>query len=676
MPLTDALWSELNQLFTVVCQLDERGNIVRASTLLTSRCQLDSSPSQRFSDLFQFKRPTGLDGSYESLKAAIGQLFLGVNEKYEFAVRGQIIDLENHGVDGLCFVGVPWLWWIQGHTADTQLTLVDFPPHDVQMDQMFFMSTQQAMVDDLQILNGELDAAKKNLEKNTRVKQDFLHHVSHEMRTPLNGVISALALVPKDNLPVKTAQLLQLAAHSADRLLEVINFTLESAAAEAGAANEPSEVFDLGVLLATVLDAVRSQALDKGIELLCHGGQGAVSPYRGQARLLRQVLTNLLSNAVKFTEQGAVTLAVEQTHDVRNDCDRLDFSVTDSGVGIPAEAHKSIFDPFTKGVTPGFNASQGTGLGLNIVKRYVSILGGEIAVESTLGQGTCFSFSIVFERAGAGDLPPITGATSVEDNPALQGHILLVDDMPTNLMLNAQLLRTLGLTVDTAESGEEAVALVIASPGLYRLVLMDLDMPGIDGFAASRQILVDSACSAIPIIALTAYTGESERQKSVAAGMVGFIAKPAARSELAKYLAPWLSGGAVVNADDVEDDKAMNQMVEEFDAKVFTTLAQQVGVDVAGKLVDKFLAESARRWENLRGAISATDTPLVSREAHTLGSACLSFGLMSAGNAFRKIEADSIAGRTIALGQLDAIAPDLTVGIQRLEQTLAGLRHA
>lgn len=675
MPLSDAVWAELNQLFTVVCQLDERGHIVRASTLLAARCQLDTAQSQRFVDLFQFKRPTALDGSYESIKAAIGQLFLGVNEQYEFAIRGQVIDLGNHGVDGLCFVGVPWLWWIQNHATNAQLTLTDFPAHDVQMDQLFFMSTQQAMVDDLQTLNVDLASAKKTLENNTRAKQDFFHHVSHEMRTPLNGVISALALVPKDDLPVKTAELLQLAAHSADRLLEVINFTLETAAAEAGAASEPSEIFDLSGLLTTVLNVVRSQALDKGIELLCRGEPSTVSPYRGQARLLRQVLTNLLSNAVKFTEQGAVTLAVKQAPDACIGHDRLDFSVTDSGIGIPAEAQQAIFDPFTKSVTPGFNTSQDTGLGLNIVKRYVSILGGEIAVESILGQGTCFTFSITLERAHAGDLPKMTRQTRRDDSPVLRGHVLLVDDMRTNLMLNAQLLTTLGLTVDTVDSGEEAVALVTADSSVYQLILMDLSMPGVDGFEASRQILADSACSAIPIVALTAYTGESDRQKAVAVGMVGFIAKPAARSELAQYLAPWLSSEGVVPADDLEEDEAMTQVFEAFDAKVFTTLAQQVGVDAAGKLVDKFLAESARRWDSLRGAISASDVLLVSREAHTLGSACLSFGLVSAGNAFRKMEADAIAGRAITLGQIDAIAPDLTAGVQRLDQALAGLRH-
>ena len=674
--LNDLLWTELTQLFSVVCQIDKSGGIVRASHLLTKRCNLGVDSPQIFFETFKFKRPTGIDGSYQSLQGAVGQLFLGASETHQFAIRGQMISLEKHGIEGMCFVGVPWLWWIQSNSkpANVALTLADFPVHDVQMDQLLFMSTQQAMVDDLQMLNKELETAKKTLEENTRVKQDFFHHVSHEMRTPLNGVISALALTPKDNLPIKTAELLGLAASSADRLLEVVNFTLETASAEAGFGVDSCEEFDLNQVLTEAISVIRAQALDKGIDLVYERDESRVVSYRGQAQLLRQVVTNLLSNALKFTEQGAIVLRVDQGIDSRKDFDRLNISVQDSGIGIPASAYEAIFEPFIKSVTPGFKSANGTGLGLNIVKRYVEMMGGEIALQSVLGEGSRFNVDIAFERGDPAKQIGLGSTPVLEHHGKLRGHVLLVDDIETNLSLNAEVLGRLGLAVDIADTGEEAVALVTANPNTYQLILMDLEMPGIDGFEAARRILVDPACSSVLIVALTAFTGEAQRQKALAAGMVGFISKPVSQAQFVEYLSPWLSVDAAAGLDEQPGEVAVDEVIKDFDIQVFSRLADQVGVDTTGKLVDKFLTESAGRWEALRSAISAGNMPVAAREAHTLGSACLSFGLISSGNAFRKIESDVNGRRAPSLSDLDMIVPGLFSGIESLEQTVTALR--
>ena len=675
MDVYDSLWAELNQLFSVVCQLNPDGRIVRASRLLRERCDLDVSNSQNFFETFKFKRPVLIDGSYQSAQAAVGQLFLGFSESHQFAIRGQMIELSKYGVEGLCFVGVPWLWWMQSNATHAPLALADFPVHDVQMDQLFFMSAQQAMVEDLQMSNDALAAAKETVEKSIQIKQNFFHHVSHEMRTPLNGVISAIALVPKNNLPSKTLELLDVATRSGEQLLEVINFTLESASAADGLANEPSELFDTHILCADVLGIIRTQALDSGVDLAFTIDKSKTACYRGQARLLKKVLINLLANAVKFTERGSVGLTVEISTDARAGCDRLDIVVEDTGIGIPKSELLHIFEPFVHSVTPGVKSTNGTGLGLSLVKHYVDAMGGELVVTSVIGKGSRFQFSVVFERADPCELAEMQMTSLLFPDNKLHGNILLVDDSETNLLLNAEILRALGLTVETANSGEAAVAQVTSNPNAYQLVLMDLDMPDVDGFEATRRIRLDSACNAPPIFAFTAFMEGRAREKSTAAGISGFIRKPVSPKELFRHLAPLLSVGMQF-VDESQEVITVDPLVENFDTRVFTTLAHEIGVDVTGTLVNKFLIESAGRWENLHNAVAAADTPFIAREAHTLGSACLSLGLMSAGMAFRHIEAEVRGGRPLVIDKVDNIAADLNLGLQRLEQTLNELRGA
>ena len=688
MPRNEQFWSELTRLFTVVCQVNEAGNILAATPLVQNYCKLEPDQPVNFFELFRFKRPTGFDGSFQSALRYQGTLFLGFNTALGFAIRGQFVDFSHRGLEGLCFIGVPWLWWIESNAPETRLTIADFPVHDVQMDQLFFMTTQQNMVDDLQQVNHQLKAAKEELEQAGASRQSYFNHVSHEMRTPLNGVISALTLLADGSHDERSKELVRLASHSANRLLEVINFTLETASLDASAASADERVFDLNTLLDECLALSQPKALEKGLELHRTGQQIFTTPYRGRARLLRQVLGNLLGNALKFSDQGVVALGARVKKSPDDSFDVIRFTVADEGPGIPDTAMDRLFEPFATGLSKETEPQQGTGLGLSIVKRFVEVLGGSVEVESAEGEGAVFSFDIPLEKASEHELATPAQTDVNPHEYAIRGHIMLVDDMQTNLLLNAKVLESVGVETTTASSGKQALEIFAANPDLFDLILLDLEMPEMDGCETARQIRSLPAGARIPIIALSAHVGDSDRRRAIAAGMNNFMAKPLVRDEVVSELQDWLDIERIQkqgakqdasnssNADQGDLERAeMTQADhdEEFTPAKIEGLLSDVGSQVTRTLVQKFLTESADRWEKLRVAIDSADMPIIAREAHTLGSSCFTFGITAAGRRFRRIEADAEAKRTVTLEQLQSIQVPLASGIQQMEAMLSGL---
>ena len=654
--------------------------MVRASPLMRRYCGFDERASNPFFEFFQFKRPSDFDGSYAAAKQNQGKLFLGVNEELGFAIRGQMLDFSKQGLKGICFVGVPWLWWIQSNNDELRLTFDDFPVHDVQMDQLFFMNAQQVMVDDLQAINAELIEAKAKVDQLNASRTNYFRHISHEMRSPLGGIISALTLLKDEQYDSRTNELIGLANQSAARLLKVINFTLDSAALESADQAAHGEVFDLNRLLDDSLTLVQAKALEKGIELR-RTGPHFETHYEGRVKLLRQVLSNLLSNATKFTQRGRVTLSVSVKASTAQDKDTLSFAVIDDGPGIPKECLEQVFEPFATGVTPETQGSQGTGLGLSIVKRFVENLGGQIVVESEVGAGATFSFDIALRRANPVSEGNDLIAPRSSTDYALQGHVLVVDDIQTNLLLNAKILETLGLTADIAHSGEMAIEKVSASGSSYDVIFMDLDMPGIDGFEAARRIRDDYPACKAPIIALSAHDTDEDRSKALNLGMAHYLVKPLIRDEVLSQLQSWLpvtQHTTVVGTQRAlggqEDTKppALDRRsdVPAFKPEKIEALIKDVGLAVTQTLVSKFLSESAQRWDELQAAINSSENSIISREAHTLGSSCLTFGVESAGLLFRQIEAKSMAEEVVSLRDLESIERPLGEGIEQLESCL------
>jgi len=677
-------WHDLNHLFTLVCQINERGEIIRSSPLMQRYCGIDDLGASNFFELFEFKRPSKFEGSFAGAVRNQGKLFLGVNEKLGFAIRGQMADFSKQGLKGICFIGVPWLWWMQSNNENLTLTFDDFPVHDVQMDQLFFMNAQQVMVDDLQAINDELVAAKAEVDQLNASRTNYFRHISHEMRSPLGGIISALTLLKDGQYDNRTNELIGLVDQSAVRLLEVINFTLDTASLEAGSQAEHTEIFDLNRLIDDSLTLVRAKALEKGIELKRAGHMHFDTHYQGRVKLLRQVLSNLLSNATKFTDQGTVTLTVSIKQSAANGLDTLTFSVTDSGPGIPEQYLSQIFEPFATGITPQTQGSQGTGLGLSIVQRFIEALGGQISVTSEVGVGATFRFDVVLRQARAVISADENLRADSSAKSSLQGHVLVVENIQTNLLLNAKILETLGLTTDLAASGEMALEKLTQDGDAYDVIFMDLDMPGIDGFEAAQRIRSDYPSCKAPIIALSAHDTDEDRRKAGEAGMVHYMVKPLIREEVLHDLRAWLLVGQSkntvytpdTNAEPINKDTAVTDEHSDiltFKSEKIETLVKDVGLTVTQTLVSKFLSESAQRWDALQTAINGSDNATITREAHTLGSSCLTFGVENAGRLFRQIEAKSIAGETIALGELADIERPLSAGIQQLEVFLSGV---
>jgi len=682
------VWDDINRLFTVTFHIDESGRILQCSPLVKRFFTAEDALNGSFFELFSFNRPSAFNGTYDAAKASGGKLFLGFNEAIGFAVRGQILDLSQHGLEGLCFVGVPWLWWIEANNPKADLTLADFPAHDVQMDQLFFMSAQQTMVDDLQLVNDELSLAQQKVEKLSASRVEHFRHISHEMRTPLSGIISALTLLKDKQHDDRSHELIRLANYSATRLLEVINYTLDSAALDAGESGEERETFDLNVMIDESLALVQAKALEKGIELRRAGQQYFATSYHGRPKLLRQVLSNLLGNAIKFATGGAIVVSAQVKESRSNDAEVITFSVSDEGPGIPEELQAKIFDPFTTGLTKQTESHNGTGLGLSIVKRFVETLGGAIEVESLVGLGSTFSFELPMVRAGKIDADTEQPRASSDAACRLSGSVLIVDGMQANLLLNASILETLGLNVDVASSGEEAVHKVLSSPDKFDIVFMDLDMPGIDGLEATRQILEAGTAQSLRIVALSAHNSDEDRRNAFNSGMSNFMVKPLIRDAVLGELREWLPHETSDSSNSLQSGRVSEELsVTEsgqapeilpdaqaeqalFEPLKVDALIKELGLEVVTTLVKKFLTESAERWNALERGVAAEELATISRESHTLGSSCLTFGIVGAGQRFRQIEAQVKAGETIALSALGAIEQPLVVGIQKLEARL------
>lgn len=676
-------WGELNRLFTVTCQLSSDGTILRASDLMISRCRLRADDKVNFFELFRFKRPTGFKHTAQSARENFGKLFLATNDELNFAIRGQVIDFSAQGLEGLCFVGVPWLWWMQSRDSGHGLTVSDFPVHDVQMDQLLFMSTQQSMVEDLEQVNDELRLAKQEVENQSQLRESFFNHASHEMRTPLGGVISSLTLLSDEHLSRRGRELIEMASMGANRLRDIMTYALESATNELSGSQERVIDFDLSAIIQESIAVMQSKALARRVQLRRTGQHTFRSEYLGKDRMIKQVVINLLSHAIKSSSRGVVTLAVT-TEKLSDSYERVWLSVADDGKGISAQEIEHIFELFVKLADNEMSDDFGTGFGLSIVKRYVDELGGKIEVDSASGVGTTFTVSVDLLVSDTVPLSPSTTMHPKLKEYVIKGHVLLIDDMQTNLMLNAKILESLGLTVETAEDGNQAFDKITSDPSKFDLVLMDLNMPGMNGFDTARKLRENPHCIGIPIIALSAYTGDAEKKKALDAGMNGFINKPIVRSELADEFAAWLSvdvKDGFVNTASSEEKKApvvksVSVEADGFDPEKVETLFEQVGMKLGEELMDKFLVESARRWEDLRSSIQSAENEAVARQAHTLGSACMTFGLDVAGEAFRKIEREAMADRAVALEDMDAILAPLSSGIEQLEQTVARMRQS
>lgn len=379
----------------------------------------------------------------------------------------------------------------------------------------------------LEVLKAKLDA-----ERTAKAKSEFLSNMSHEIRTPMNAIIGLSEILLKEKLTKKQLDNLQSIKYSADNLLVIINDILDFSKIESGKVEFENIEFDLIQKMQEIIKTFNFKASEKGLHLICDVDSKMPKSIVGDPYRLNQIILNLMSNGLKFTEQGGVTLKVEILRENETTLDLL-ISVIDTGIGIPRDKLESVFESYTQAYTDTTRKFGGTGLGLAITRQLVLLQNGEIMLDSEVGKGTTFSVRIPFMKCNQNTISISESIVEDEVKDLSMFEILLVEDNPINQMVAQQVLENWYAKVEFADDGLQAVEKLKQKD--YSLVLMDLQMPVMNGYQATdfiRNKVNRVKNPDIPIIALTADAFPETKRKVLESGMNDFVTKPLEQNDL------------------------------------------------------------------------------------------------------------------------------------------------
>jgi len=384
----------------------------------------------------------------------------------------------------------------------------------------------------------QLLAAKAAAESANMAKSEFLANMSHEIRTPLNGVMGMLQLMRMTGLGKEQDGYALAAFQSAQRLNRLLGDILDLSRIEAGHMEIRRQAFNLREALQDVEHLFELPSKQKGIALEFHVDATAPATLMGDGARLRQTLNNLVGNAVKFTEEGTVTVGVTRLPSLDPATVKLYFTVSDTGIGMPDDAIEFLFKPFSQAEKGYSRSFQGAGLGLSICRQLMKLMGGTICIETEVDLGTTMHVTLPFRATGPADVLPDHAIVATHPLPAKGLRVLLAEDDAANRLSTRRMLETLGCIVQSVENGRQALDSLRSD--VFDVLLLDIQMPVMDGMEVVSAIRTNpdyASVSGIPILALTAYAMEDDRERFLTAGMNGCLSKPVEAHDLAVAVA-------------------------------------------------------------------------------------------------------------------------------------------
>jgi signal transduction histidine kinase/DNA-binding response OmpR family regulator len=472
----------------------------------------------------------------------------------------------------------------------------------------------------------QLENAIEEAESANRAKSTFLATMSHEIRTPLNGVLGMLGLLQKEEMAPSHSNKVGVAYRSAETLLALLNDILDLSKIDAEKLELEESDFDLKSLAEEVVALFLVPAQDKGLELLCMYNEDVPRWVCGDPTRIRQVLSNLIGNAIKFTKEDGVALRVS-CMEQGEDSVKLEFKVCDTGIGIDEETQGRIFQPFSQADESTTRNFGGTGLGLNICKKLVERMGGEIGVDSTPGVGSTFWCALTLATATAPASVAIQGstATGLVANPG-DYHILVVEDNEVNQAVVLGFLEKTGFQATAVANGEEALESVRSNE--FALIFMDCHMPVMDGYEATKQIRArEQEGDRIPVIALTADATPENIRICMDTGMDDYLSKPFRPEQFEAMLQHWFPDTSTEAAQQQEHVAEEVQYLA-VDFAVIDQLRGSIG-DVIESIIESFLTNTRERIEGMKRAIIKDELDALFLEAHSLKSSSALLGALS-----------------------------------------------